>query len=67
MRLASGPDAPPGDPQDLLAGTEIVLFEGLRDYSERLARGVPARDLAQDLMKLVTWVAVARGNLEPVD
>ncbi len=55
------------EPEDLLAGTEIVLFEGLRDYSERLAQGVSRAELNRDLLRLVTWVAVARGNLEPVE
>ncbi len=54
------------EPEDLLAGTEIVLFEGLRDYSERLAQGASRAELNRDLLRLVTWVAVARGNLEPV-
>lgn len=51
---------------DLLAGSQLVLFEGLSDYAQRLAAGTSAEELSRSLMKIVTWVAVARGKLEPV-
>jgi hypothetical protein len=54
------------DADDLLAGTQIVLFEALSDYSDRLSHGAPASEVSRDLMRVVTWVAVARGNLQPM-
>jgi hypothetical protein len=55
-----------GDAQDILAQSQVVLFDGLKRYSERLAAGAPAQELAGELMKVVAWVAIARGKLEPL-
>ena len=56
-----------GDEEDLVSGSQIVLFEGLADYAKRLAGGTSADELVHELMKVVTWVAVARGRLEPAN
>lgn len=54
------------DPLDLLAGSQIVLFEGLHDYAQRLAEGAPPREVARELMRVVLWVAAARTSLTPL-
>ena len=54
------------DAHDLLAGAQVVLYDGLLSYSQKLAAGAPASQIAGDLMKVVTWVAMARASLEPV-
>ncbi len=52
--------------EDLLVGSQIVLYEGLADYAERLEAGEPAGDLLRRLVNLVLWVGMARDSLEVV-
>ncbi len=54
------------DAHDVLAGAQIVLFDGLARYSNQLAAGASPSELAGELMQVVTWVAIARSKLEPV-
>lgn len=54
------------DAHDVLAGAQVVLFDGLARYSSQLAAGVSPSELAGELMQVVTWVAIARSQLEPV-
>ena len=51
---------------DLLVGSQIVLWEGLADYAERLAAGEPSGELLRRLVNLVLWVGMARDSLEVV-
>ncbi len=57
----------PDRPADLLAGSQIVLYEGLANYSRGLAEGATASDLLPALERVVRWVEATRGILEPVN
>ncbi|RMG42398.1 MAG: hypothetical protein D6718_13935 [Acidobacteria bacterium] len=48
------------EPQDLLAGTHVMLFEGLERYARRLAAGEPQEKLAEELGQVLAWVRMAR-------
>ncbi len=52
--------------EDLLVGSQVMLYEGLADYAERLEAGEPAGDLLRRLVNLVLWVGMARDSLEVV-
>ena len=52
-------------PDDLLAGSHLMLYEGLSDYSERLAAGDSPADLLRELLEIVSWVERARRVLQP--
>ncbi|MBP7146665.1 MAG: hypothetical protein KBD01_03905 [Acidobacteria bacterium] len=54
------------DPDDLMAGSQIVMFEGLTRYAERLAAGDSPSVLMAELMKAVNWAAMARSIIEAV-
>ncbi|MFN7965860.1 MAG: hypothetical protein U0V87_09275 [Acidobacteriota bacterium] len=54
------------DPQDLMAGSQMLLFEGLSDYSQRLERGESQNSLIQALMSVVTQAGMARSLLKPM-
>lgn len=47
-------------PEDLLAGTQIVLFEGLHRCSQQLDAGQSPEDVLPELMEIVRWVENAR-------
>lgn len=54
------------DPKDLMAGSQMLLFEGLSDYSQRLRRGESQTSLMQALMNVVTQAGMARSLLKPM-
>jgi hypothetical protein len=53
------------NPDDLLAGSSLVLFEALDHFADRVAAGVPAREAERDLRDVVAWVDMAREKLQP--
>ncbi len=52
-------------PDDLLAGSHLMLYEGLSDYSERLAAGDSPAVLLKELLEIVSWVERSRRVLQP--
>jgi hypothetical protein len=52
-------------PEDLLTGTQIVLFEGLRRCSKQLDEGRSPEDVLPELMEIVRWVEDARQVIRP--
>jgi len=54
----------PDDPEDLMAGSQIVLYEGLAAYARRMDAGDSPQDSAEELLRIVRWVAMARSILE---
>ncbi len=58
--------AVPERPDDLLAGSQLVLFEGLRRYSEQRESGLADADSLADLEEVVRWVRTARETLRPI-
>ena len=52
-------------PDDLLAGSSIVLYEGLSIYATRVEAGEPPADCAAELREIVDWVGMARDTLRP--
>ena len=57
----------PDEPSDLLAGSQIVLYEGLAEYSRGIADGQSESDLLPALERIVRWVEATRSILEPVN
>ncbi len=53
-------------PADLMAGSQIVLYEGLSDYSRDRAEGLPEAELSSRLDEVVRWVESARRALRRV-
>ena len=53
-------------PSDLLAGSQIVLFEGLSQYSRQVDAGVPPAETRDRLEEVVRWVETARKALHVV-
>ncbi|MDQ7006404.1 MAG: hypothetical protein Q9Q40_04165 [Acidobacteriota bacterium] len=53
-------------PADLMAGSQIVLFEGLNDYSRDRAEGLNEAELSARLDEVVRWVESARRALRRV-
>jgi hypothetical protein len=52
-------------PEDLLTGTQIVLFEGLRRCSKQLDAGQSPEEVLPELMEIVRWVEDARQVIRP--
>ena len=52
-------------PDDLLAGSSIVLYEGLSIYASRVASGEAPAVCAEELREIVDWVGMARETLRP--
>lgn len=52
-------------PDDLLAGSSIVLYEGLSIYATRVASGEAPAICAEELREIVDWVGMARDTLRP--
>jgi hypothetical protein len=52
-------------PEDLLAGTQIVLYEGLLRCSRQLDAGQSPDDVMPQLMEIVRWVEDARRVIRP--
>lgn len=52
-------------PEDLMAGASMVLFEGLAHYAARLEDGESRDALDRQLLELMDWVEMARGALRP--
>ncbi len=57
----------PDEPADLLAGSQIVLYEGLANFSRGLADGAPESELLPELERVVRWVESTRSVLEPIN
>lgn len=53
-------------PNDLVAGSQIVLYEGFADYARKLESGTPVQAIAGELLDVVRWVTTAREKLQPV-
>jgi hypothetical protein len=53
------------DPTDLMAGSSIVLFEGLSAYADRLHAGAPRGQVESELREILDWYDVAREVLRP--
>jgi hypothetical protein len=54
------------EPDDLLTGSYLLLFEALADYSAGLDAGAPPGRLLRDLLEIVEWVEQARKLIEPL-
>lgn len=54
------------DPQDLMAGSQMLLFEGLADYASRLRAGESQGELMRALLSVVTQASMARSLLKPM-
>lgn len=52
-------------PEDLLAGTQLILYEGLRRYARQLDEGNSPQDALPELLEVVRWVENARSLIEP--
>jgi hypothetical protein len=52
-------------PEDLIAGTQIVLYEGLLRCAEQLDAGQSPDDVMPQLMEIVRWVEDARRVIRP--
>lgn len=53
-------------PSDLMAGSQIVLFEGLSQYSRQVNAGLPQAETRDRLEEVVRWVEAARQALHVV-
>ncbi|MCU0223825.1 MAG: hypothetical protein MUF27_07100 [Acidobacteria bacterium] len=56
----------PDHPADIFAGSQILLFEGLQRFHDRLAAGDAPSALLDDLMRVFTGANSARSQVEPV-
>lgn len=52
------------DPADIMAGSQMLVFEGLSDYSARLAAGESQKSLLQSLMNVVNQAGMARNLIK---
>ncbi|UCF67222.1 MAG: hypothetical protein JSV80_15810 [Acidobacteriota bacterium] len=53
------------DSDELLTGSQVLLFEGLSHYSRRLAAGESPNDAREELDRLLAWVRMARSLIKP--
>jgi hypothetical protein len=54
------------DPADAMAGSQMLLFEGLSEYSAQLRAGTPQSEAIRSLLQAVTEASMARGLLKPM-